>query len=136
VKKISRNTVRGMAIAGALLVGLGSTAAYAGGSTSTKLDNGTLYFEAHNGREIGQASSKVYAGDKYTKTRGSGTVYAQLRVSFERGLYKDTEKAVKKGQSIKYSLSVPVSVASDCSAVGVMISGGKFYETPSIDHLC
>ncbi|MFJ9466739.1 hypothetical protein [Streptomyces caniferus] len=136
MKKISRNAVRGMAMVGALLVGMGSTAAYAGGSTSTKLDNGRLYFEAHNGREIGQSSSKVYAGAKYTKTGGSGTVYAQLRVSFDKGLYKDTEKAVKKGHSIKYSLSVPVSVASDCSAVGVMISGGKFYETPYIDHLC
>lgn len=133
---ISRNAVRGMAVGGALLVGLSSTAAYAGGSTNTKLDNGTLYFEAHNGREIGQSSSKVYTGEKYTKSRGSGTVYAQLRVSFEEGLYEDTEKAVKKGQSIKYSVSVPVSVASDCNAVGVMISGGKFYETPYIDHLC
>ncbi|MFI0215418.1 hypothetical protein [Streptomyces lydicus] len=135
MKMISRNVVRGMAVGGALLVGLGSTAAYAGGSTNTKLDNGVLYFEAHNGREIGQSASKVYTGERYTKTGGSA-VTAQLRVSFERGLYKDTLKTVKKGQSIRYSVTVPVSVASDCSAVGVMVAGGKSYETPYIDHLC
>ncbi|GAB7033857.1 hypothetical protein AB0G35_26690 [Streptomyces sp. NPDC021749] len=135
MKTFSRNGVRAMAVGGALLVAMGSTAAYAGGSTSTSLSNGTLYFEAHNGREIGQSSSKIYTGVRYKKTGGSA-VSAQLKVDLEGGLYKDSWKTVKAGQTINYSVSVPVSVASDCSAVGIMSANGTMYETPYIKQLC
>ncbi|WP_143179611.1 MULTISPECIES: hypothetical protein [Streptomyces] len=135
MKIFSRNSVRAVAVGGALLAAMGSTAAYAGGSTSTELSNGVLYFEAHNGREIGQSSSKVYTGERYKKTGGSA-VSALLKVDFAGGLYKDTVKTVKAGQTISWSLSVPVSVASDCSAVGLMSANGTTYETPYIKQLC
>ncbi|WP_432095116.1 hypothetical protein [Streptomyces sp. bgisy100] len=124
-----------MAVGGALLVALGSTAAYAGGSTKTDLDNGVLYFEAHNGRDMGQSAKKVYVGEKFKKTGGS-TVTARLEAHFEGGNYKDVDRTVKKGKSIHWSTSVPVSAASDCTAVGVMFADGVHFETPYIKRLC
>ncbi|QZY20234.1 hypothetical protein [Streptomyces decoyicus] len=135
MKIFSRNRVWSAAVGGALLVAASATAAYAGGSTSTSPSNGKLSFEAHNGREIGQSSSKIYTGEKYSKSGGSA-VSAQLKVSFAGALYKGPVKTVSAGKSISYSVTAPVSVASDCSAVGVMGSNGVNYETPYIDHLC
>ncbi|MEU7184140.1 MULTISPECIES: hypothetical protein [Streptomyces] len=135
MKIFTRSKVQAMAVGGVLLVAMSSTVAYAGGSTKTQLSNGVLYFEAHNGREIGQSSTKVYTGERYTKTGGSA-VSVQMKVDFAGGLYKDTVKTVKAGQTVNYSLSVPVSVASDCSAVGVMTANGTMYETPYIKQLC
>ncbi|GGX36357.1 hypothetical protein [Streptomyces noursei] len=135
MKIFTRNNVRAMAVGGVLLAAMGSTVAYAGGSTKTELSNGMLYFEAHNGREIGQSSTKVYTGEKYVKSGGS-TVSVQMKVDFAGGLYKDTVKTVKAGQTVNYSLSVPVSVASDCSAVGLLSANGTTYETPYIKQLC
>lgn len=135
MKIFSRNAVRGMAAGGVLLVAMGSTAAYAGGSTSTKLDNGRLYFEAHNGRDIGQSSSKVYWGEKYTKTGGS-PVTAQLTAVMEGGEYKGNRHTVKKGQSITFSWSAPVSRAEDCTITGIMITDAKRYQTPWIENVC
>ncbi|MCX4639779.1 hypothetical protein QT196_21555 [Streptomyces sp. P9-2B-2] len=131
----SRNTVRSIAVGGALLAAMGATAAYAGGSTSTELDNGRLYFEAHNGRDIGQSSSKFFTGIKYTKT-GGGAVTAQLQLHTENIVLKGKVRTVKKGQSIKAGWSSPVSDAPDCKAVGVMRANGEWYETPWVHHLC
>ncbi|MEW1659690.1 hypothetical protein [Streptomyces sp. NPDC093707] len=133
--KASRRTMRGMAIAGALLVAMGSTAAYAGGSVSTKLSNGTLYFEAHNGREIGQSSNKVFSGVRYKKDSGA-TVTAILHVMTDKINAKSAAKTVKAGQTISYSYTFPVSDTPDCSAAGVMTSGGSWFETPSVYRLC
>lgn len=131
----SRNTVRGIAVGGALLAAMGATVAYAGGSTSTKLDNGRLYFEARNGREIDQSPSKFFTGIKYTKT-GGGAVTAQLQVHTDDIVLKGKVRTVKKGHSIKAGWARPVSDASDCKAVGVMIAEGNWYETPWVHHLC
>ncbi|MFE1175219.1 hypothetical protein [Streptomyces sp. NPDC058773] len=131
----SRKTLRGIAVGGALVAAMGATAAYAGGSTSTKLDNGRLYFEARNGREIGQSSSKFFTGIKYTKS-GGGPVTAQLQLHTDDIVVKGKVRTVKKGHSIKAGWVLPVSDASDCKAVGVMIANGSWYETPWVEHLC
>ncbi|MHB6912737.1 hypothetical protein [Streptomyces sp. DB-54] len=125
-----------MAVAGTLLMAMGSTAAYAGGSTKTELDNGTLYFEAHNGREIGQSHTKIYSGVKYQK-RGGGAVTAILHVMTDAINAKSPSKTASAGQTISWSYSFAVSDAPTCSATGVMTTNtGGWYETPTIKQLC
>ncbi|MFF1296494.1 MULTISPECIES: hypothetical protein [unclassified Streptomyces] len=122
------------AVSLALVFG-GAAAAFAGtgGSTSTKLSNGTLKFEARNGSVVSGNSSVFYGATQYNKTGGS-KVYATLMMETSTALFQDSQKAVSAGGSISHSfgaLSI-ARYAADCTATGRMdATTGKYY-TPTI----
>ncbi|WTO37653.1 hypothetical protein OG399_26295 [Streptomyces achromogenes] len=119
----------------AALVFAGTATAFAGtgGTTSTKLSNGTLKFEARNGSVIDGNSSVFYSATEYDKSGGS-KVYATLKMETSNARFSDTEKAVSAGQSISHSFGAKsiAKYAPDCWAVGLMdASTGKYY-TPHV----
>ncbi|WP_445282426.1 hypothetical protein [Streptomyces sp. DSM 118148] len=124
-----------IAAVSAMLVFGGTATAFAGtgGSTSTKLSNGTLKFEARNGSVVSGNSSVFYGATEYDKSGGS-KVYATLRMETSEALFSDSEKAVSAGQTISHSFGAKsiARYAPDCWAVGLMdASTGKYY-TPRV----
>ncbi|MYW17005.1 hypothetical protein GT039_15750 [Streptomyces sp. SID2955] len=122
------------AVSAALVIG-GATTAFAGtgGTTSTKLSNGKLQFEARNGSVVDGNSSVFYSATEYDKSGGS-KVYATLKMETSVAQFSDTEKAVSAGQSISHSFGAKsiAKYAPDCWAVGLMdASTGKYY-TPHV----
>ncbi|MGW1746457.1 hypothetical protein ACWCRD_12700 [Streptomyces sp. NPDC002092] len=122
------------AVSAALVIG-GSTAAFAGtgGTTSTELSNGTLYFEVHNGSVVTGNSSLFYGATKYTKTGGS-KVTAYLKMSTSEAVFTSPLKTVSAGQSISYSFGGQsiAKYAPDCDAAGLMDASTGQYYTPNI----
>ena len=113
----------------------GATAAFAGtgGTTSTALSNGTLYFEAHNGSVVTGNSSLFYGATKYSKTGGS-KVTAYLKMSTSEAVFTSPLKSVSAGQTISYSFGGQsiAKYAPDCDATGLMDASTGQYYTPSI----
>ncbi|MFF9670588.1 hypothetical protein ACF1GS_02645 [Streptomyces eurythermus] len=117
----------------ALILGATTPAsAGTGGTTSTKLSNGKLYFEARNGSVVSGNSSVFYGATKYEKNEGS-KVYVTLMMVTSEALFKDTQKAVSAGQSVSHSFGAQsiAKYAPDCSATGLMdATTGKYYTPP------
>ncbi|MEU0008415.1 hypothetical protein ABZ079_30235 [Streptomyces sp. NPDC006314] len=121
------------AVSAALVLG-GTTAAFAGtgGTTSTKLSNGKLSFEARNGSVVSGNPSVFYGATEYDKSGGS-KVYVTLMMETSEGLFKDKQKAVSAGQSISHSFGGQsiARYAPDCTATGRMdATTGKYYTPP------
>ncbi|MFD8005300.1 hypothetical protein [Streptomyces mirabilis] len=122
------------AVSASLILG-GATAAFAGtgGTTSTKLDNGTLYFEARNGSVVSGNSSVFYGATKYKKTGGS-KVTAYLKMVTGEAIFSSPQKTVSSGATIDYSFGAKsiARFAPDCDASGLMDASTGQYYTPSI----
>ncbi|MEU0257570.1 hypothetical protein ABZ299_35085 [Streptomyces sp. NPDC006184] len=110
------------AVSAALVFG-GTATAFAGtgGTTSTKLSNGTLRFEARNRSVVSGNSTVFYGATEYDKS-GGGKVYATLMMETSNALFQDTQKAVSSGQTISHSFGSKsiARYAPDCWAVGPM----------------
>ncbi|MEU2436931.1 hypothetical protein ACFY9A_10330 [Streptomyces rubradiris] len=103
-----------------------------GGTTSTKLSNGKLSFEARNGSVVSGNSSVFYSATEYEKSGGS-KVYVTLMMVTSEALFKDTQKAVSARQTISHSFGAQsiAKYAPDCSATGLMdATTGKYYTPP------
>ncbi|MGW0731367.1 hypothetical protein [Streptomyces sp. NPDC002851] len=113
--------------------GAGTAFAGTGGTTSTKLSNGTLYFEARNGSVVSGNSSVFYAATSYKKTGGS-KITAYLKMSTENAVMSSPKKTVTKGRTIDHSFGARSIArwAPDCDAAGLLdASTGKYY-TPNV----
>ncbi|GHH18126.1 hypothetical protein [Streptomyces rubradiris] len=111
-----------------------TTAASAGtgGTTSTKLSNGKLKFEARNGSVVSGNSSVFYGATEYEKSGGS-KVYVTLMMVTSEALFRDSQKAVSAGQKVSHSFGAQsiAKYAPDCSATGLMdATTGKYYTPP------
>ncbi|MFE5191363.1 hypothetical protein [Streptomyces sp. NPDC056628] len=113
----------------------GGAAAFAGtgGTTSTTLSNGTLYFEAQNGSVVSGNSSVFYGATKYKKTGGS-KVTATLKMSTEQAAFSSPQKSASAGQTISHSFGAKsiARYAPDCDAVGLMVASTGQYYTPHV----
>lgn len=105
-------------------------------STSTKLSNGTLYFEAQDGSVVNGNSSLFYGATKYTKTGGSA-VYITLKMETYNAIFSDSQKQISSGQTISHSFGgISKSFyAPDCAATGLMDATTGTYYTPTV-HFC
>ncbi|WP_459738534.1 hypothetical protein [Streptomyces sp. E-15] len=116
----------------ALVLGSTTTAsAGTGGTTSTKLSNGKLSFEARNGSVVSGNSSVFYSATQYEKT-GGHKVYVTLKMETSEAVFKDTEKSVSKGQKVAHSFGAQsiAKYAPDCTATGRMDATTGTYYTP------
>lgn len=116
----------------AALVFTGSTAFAA--STSTKLSNGRLYFEALHGSVVDGNPTKWYGTTQYEKT-GGNSVNITLEMYTSNGLYRDSTKSISKGQKKGKTWVVARSSDPSCSAKGIMVADTGTYETPTV-HFC
>ncbi|MEW2087621.1 hypothetical protein [Streptomyces sp. NPDC005283] len=118
------------AIAAALVLA-GNTAFAA--STSTKLSNGTLYFEAVDGYNVSGNHSLFYSTTQYKKTGGS-TTSIQLALWTETKLTKTDAMSISAGQTKSKSWGgLPkASWAPDCKATGYMVASSGKYTTPTV----
>lgn len=115
----------------AALVLAGNTAFAA--STSTKLSNGTLYFEAVDGYKVSGNHSLFYSTTKYKKTGGS-TTSIQLALWTETKLTKTDAMSISAGQTKSKSWGgLPkASWAPVCKATGYMVASSGKYTTPTV----
>lgn len=102
-------------------------------STSTKLSNGTLYFEAQDGSQVSGNRTLFYSMTKYTKTGGSATSI-QLALWTSEQLWKADAVTISAGQSKAKSWGgLPkASWAPDCKATGYMVASSGKYTTPTV----
>ncbi|MFG2117201.1 hypothetical protein ACGFRB_31955 [Streptomyces sp. NPDC048718] len=103
-------------------------------STSTKLDNGTLYFEALDGYLVSGNHSQFFSTTKYTKTAGDSAVNIQLALSTSTAVFKTDAMSISKGQTKSKSWGglSKATYAPDCTAAGYMIATTGKYYTPTV----
>ncbi|MFI6104062.1 hypothetical protein [Streptomyces sp. NPDC051310] len=102
-------------------------------STSTKLSNGTLYFEAQDGSQVSGNSKLFYSVTKYTKT-GGGETSIQLAIWTTTRLHKTDAMKISAGRTKAKSwggLSKALW-APDCKATGYMVATSGQYTTPTV----
>jgi hypothetical protein len=104
--------------------------------TSTKLSNGTLYFEAQDGSQVSGNRTLFYSMTKYTKT-GGGSVSIRLGLDTTDRRKLTDAMTISSGQTKAHSwggLSKAV-YAPDCAASGYMQATTGSYYTPTV-HFC
>jgi hypothetical protein len=114
------------------------TCARRAGAPPVRLENGRLYFEARNGRDVGQTPSKFFAATQYKKTAGSA-------VSVKLGLNLGEAREIKfprsgwigvgKGDTAQHSWGgQPLAGVARCNVIGFMTtSTGSEYYTPPLN---
>ncbi|MCE3034659.1 MULTISPECIES: hypothetical protein [Streptomyces] len=121
-----------VAVAAGLLVLTGSNA-YAYGSKSTALSNGTLYIHGDDGCLVSNNCSLYYSATEYKKTGGS-TVTIQLALDTGKSLFLDSQRTAVKGSDIKHSWGgKKKSDVPDCSIAGYMKASTGNYYTPNLN---
>ncbi|EKX63801.1 NADAR family protein [Streptomyces ipomoeae] len=113
------------------LLVLSGTNAYAFGTKSTKLDNGTLYIHGDDGCAVSGNCSIYYSATEYKKTGGS-KVTIQLAMVTKNSIFKDSQKTAVAGSVIKHSWGgKKKSDTGSCTITGYMVaSTGKYYTPP------
>ncbi|RPE43232.1 hypothetical protein EDD90_6424 [Streptomyces sp. Ag109_O5-1] len=119
------------AMTGALV--MTGTSAFAFGTKSTSLQNGTLSIFAQDGCDVSANCSLYYSSTTYKKTGGS-SVSIQLGMTTGDSLYLDTAKTIKSGQTASHSWGGKSKAAvPDCTIVGYMKASTGDYYTPPVD---
>ncbi|MER5858254.1 hypothetical protein ABT131_21970 [Streptomyces sp900105245] len=114
------------------LLVLTGTNAYAFGSKSTALSNGTLYIHGDDGCLVSNNCSLYYSATEYKKTGGS-KVTIQLAMDTGADLFFDTQKTAVAGSDIKHSWGgKKKSAVPDCSIAGYMKASTGNYYTPNL----
>jgi hypothetical protein len=115
----------------AALVLTGSSA-FAFGSKSTALSNGTLTISAQDGCQVSGNCSLYYSATSYKKTGGS-KVTIQLALVTDNSLYLDSQKSISSGQTVSHSWGgKQKSDAGGCSIAGYMKASTGNYYTPNV----
>lgn len=98
------------------------------GTVSTQLTSGVLTFEAENGRDLGQSSSKAWLGIWYQKNSGS-QIYAEFLYQASGVTHWDQGAFYQSaGTTRSYSWS---GVPANCSFVGGMwVQNQQTFLTP------
>lgn len=124
-----RKTLAVVAMTGALA--LTGTTAFAFGSKSTALSNGTLTVSADDGCQVSGNCTLYYSATSYKKTGGS-TVTIQLAMTTSDELFLDTQKSIRAGQTLSHSWGGQrKSRVPDCTIAGYMrASTGNYYTPP------
>ncbi|MFD8615592.1 hypothetical protein [Streptomyces sp. NPDC059631] len=126
-------TMKRVAVAAvtALLVFSGANA-YAYGTKSTSLSNGTLYIHGDDGCLVSNNCSLYYSATEYKKTGGS-RVTIQLAMTTGEELFLDSQKTAVDGSDIKHSWGgKKKSAVPDCSIAGYMKASTGNYYTPNL----
>lgn len=113
------------------VLALTGTTAFAYGSKSTALSNGTLTISADDGCLVTGNCTQYYSATKYKKTGGS-RVTIQLAMTTSSELFFDTQKSIAAGQTISHSWGgKQKSRVPDCTIAGYMkASTGNYYTPP------
>ncbi len=111
---------------------LTGTSAFAFGSKSTALSNGTLTIYADDGCLATGNCSLYYSSTSYKKTGGSA-VDVRLGMDTSTELFLDSTKTISAGQTLSHSWGgKPKSRVDDCTIVGYMKATTGDYYTPPV----
>ncbi|MDO0933118.1 hypothetical protein QQY66_15985 [Streptomyces sp. DG2A-72] len=109
------------------------TSAFAFGTKSTALSNGTLSVSASDGCQVSGNCTLYYSSTTYKKT-GGNKVTIQLAMDDGNSLFLDTQKSISSGQTLSHSWGGKrKSDTESCDIAGYMKASTGNYYTPNVD---